>query len=162
VIILDVEQGSEEWHEGRAGRVTGTGFENIVSQTGKPTTGARRTTYMNKLLSEWLAGLPADMFKSYWMERGNILEPEARGLYAMLKDVDPVQIGLVYKDEQRLVSCSPDALVGENGLWEGNAPAPHTHIGYLLNNQMVNQYIPKVQGRDLLPRIAAFTDSGIS
>jgi len=147
MIILDCEQGTPEWLEARAGIVTGSRFAEIITPTGKPTTGAKRTTYMNTLLSEWMVGAASETFQSDWMRRGTELEPEARDLYAMLKDVEPVQVGMVYKDEERLVSCSPDALIGDKGLWENKAPAPHTHVGYLLKDQMPSQYIPQVQGQ---------------
>lgn len=147
MIILEAEQGSDEWLQARAGIVTGSKFGEIITPTGKPTTGAKRITYMNTLLAEWMSGSPTETFQSDWMRRGTELEPEARELYAMIKDCEPEQVGMVYKDKLKLVSCSPDALVGDSGLWENKAPAPHTHVGYLLKESLPNQYIPQVQGQ---------------
>jgi len=147
MITLEAEQGSDEWLKARAGIVTGSKFSDIITPTGKPTTGAKRTTYMNTLLSEWMTGEPAVTFQSDWMLRGTELEPEARDLYSMIKDETVEQVGMVYLNEKRLVSCSPDGLVGDSGLWENKAPAPHNHIGYLLKGKMPTQYIPQVQGQ---------------
>jgi len=147
MITLDCTQGEPEWLQARTGIVTASKFADIITPTGKPTTGAKRTTYLNTLLSEWMIGQPAQTFQSEWMIRGTELEPEARDLYSMLKDETVEQVGMVYKDDKKLVACSPDGLVNDSGLWENKAPAPHTHVGYLLKSILPTQYIPQVQGQ---------------
>ena len=81
------------------------------------------------------------------MARGTELEPESRDLYAMLKDVEPVQVGMVYKDASKLIACSPDALIGDDGLWESKSPAPHNQVQSLLKGIVPTQYIPQIQGQ---------------
>lgn len=147
MILLDCEQGSAEWFEARFGCVTASRFNDILTPTGKPTTGERRVKYMNSLLADWLSKSYHDSYESEWMRRGTELEPEARDLYGMIKDVEPEQIGLVYLDDRKLVGCSPDAFVGKDGLWENKTPAPYNHIGYLLGGKMPTPYIPQVQGQ---------------
>ena len=45
-----------------------------------------------------------------------MLEPEARNYYAFHRDVEPTTVrASCYKDESRMVGCSPDGLVGEDG-----------------------------------------------
>lgn len=147
MITLDAEQGSDEWLTARAGLVTASKFADIVTSKGKPTTGAKRTVYMNTLLSESMTGEKTVSFQSDWMTRGIELEPDARNLYGFLQTVDTEQVGLVYLNESKRVACSPDALVGQVGLWENKSPAPHTHVGYLLKNEVPTQYIPQIQGQ---------------
>jgi exodeoxyribonuclease (lambda-induced) len=87
------------------------------------------------------------------MERGNVLESESRNLYELIKGTDVKQVSLVYKDESRLVACSPDGLIGYDvvhdrfcGGYETKCPAPHTHVEYLLANKLPTKYKVQVQG----------------
>ncbi len=80
------------------------------------------------------------------MERGIEMEAEARAWYAMAQDQDVEQVGFVWLDDRVQVGCSPDGLVGEHGGLEIKCPAPHTHVGYLLEQKLPTDYIPQVQG----------------
>ncbi len=142
MIKLDCIQGSPEWFQGRLGIPTASNFDRIITPTGKSSTQAEG--YMNRLLAEWLTGKTSDIEQSEWMKRGIEMEAEARDFYAFRHDVEVKQVGLVYQDDRRLVSCSPDGLLGEGGL-EVKCPAPHTHVSYLLNG-FPSDYIPQVQG----------------
>ena len=79
------------------------------------------------------------------MERGVLLEQEARDYYQFQTDNEVKQVGLVYKDETKMISCSPDGLMDKSGL-EIKCPAPHTHIKYLLAGKLPSEYVPQVQG----------------
>jgi len=142
MIILDCEQGTEEWFKARAGIPTASCFDKILSSTCKPSTQAN--SYRYKLLAEWMTG-PQETMTNEWMERGKELEEDAREVYQFIKGDDVDQVGLIYKDDKKLVSCSPDGLVGGKGL-EIKCPAPHTHVEYLLKGAMPAKYIPQVQG----------------
>ena len=144
MISVDVEQGSPEWHAARLGIPTASGFSRIITPTGKASTQA--STYRLRLLAEWMTGAPLDEKPSDWMLRGLEMEGEARDWYAMHADAEPKQVGLIYRDESRLVACSPDALVGDDGGLEIKCPAPHTHVGYLLDGQVPSEYVPQIQG----------------
>lgn len=143
MLVEMIEQGSPEWFEARIGIPTASCFDKILSPTGKPSTQAG--AYMNKLLAEWLTGKPTNSDSNEWMLRGSELEADARKLYEFSTDVEVGQVGIVYKDESRLVSCSPDGLTPDGGL-EIKAPAPHTHVEYLLAGKIPTKYIPQVQG----------------
>ena len=101
---------------------------------------------MNKLLAEWLMGKPVEIEKSDWMLRGSELEAQARAYHAFALDVEVTQIGLAYQDERKLISCSPDGLIADDGGFECKCPAPWTHVGYLLADKLPTDYIPQVQG----------------
>lgn len=143
MIILDCEQGTDEWKLARSGIPTASSFDKIITPTGSASTQAE--AYMNKCLAEWLTGSPAESFRGEWMERGIALEGDARSLYELIKGVEVQQVGLVYLDDDRLVSCSPDGLTDDGGF-ETKCPAPHTHVSYLLDGRMPNKYKPQVQG----------------
>jgi len=143
MIILDVVQNSPEWFEARMGIPTASSFDKIITSTGKPSTQAK--SYMNKLLAEWLTGESDSIKQNEWMERGHELEGQARSLYGFLNDCEPKQVGLIYKDDRKLVSCSPDSLLDDKGH-EIKCPAPHTHVEYLLADKLPTKYKIQVQG----------------
>lgn len=143
LITLDCEQGSEEWLAARLGIPTATGFENIVTATGKKS--ASYIKYMAELIEESILG-GGDTFKSDFMERGNKLEPQARAAYEFLTGNDVIQVGGVYLNEDREVMVSPDGLIPElkKGL-EIKCPKMSTHIRYLLEGGVPAEYVIQVQ-----------------
>lgn len=143
LITLDCEQGSEEWLAARLGIPTATGFENIVTATGKKS--ASYIKYMAELIEESILG-GGDTFKSGFMERGNQLEPQARAAYEFLTGNDVIQVGGVYLNENRDVMVSPDGLIPslQKGL-EIKCPKMSTHIRYLLEGGVPAEYVIQVQ-----------------
>ena len=140
MIILDCEQGSEEWFEARKGIPTASCFDKIVTSKGESSTQA--TAYRHKLLAEWM-GAEQESYTNAHMERGTELEDEARRTYQFITEKTTRQVGLIYKDEKKLVSCSPDGF--EHGL-ELKCPAGNTHVKYLLDNKLPAKYVQQVQG----------------
>lgn len=145
MIIIDVPQGSDEWKKLRQGIPTASNFSQIYTPTGKNS--ASQKKYTNKLLAEWLTNKPLGNFSSADMDRGIELEPLARAAYSMGNDYKVIEIGLAYLNDLRLVSASPDALVGKNGLLEIKCPKAETMIDYLLNQKVPTVYIPQIQGQ---------------
>lgn len=143
MIILDCEQLSDEWFLAHGTIPTASNFTKILSATGKASTQAEG--YMRKLLDAWATGRVEEGYKSEWMERGSEVEAEARDWYEFHTGADVQQVGLVYRDETRLVACSPDGLIPGGGF-ECKCPAGSTHIGYLLDGKLPTKYIPQVQG----------------
>ena len=144
LITLDCEQGSEEWLAARLGIPTATGFENIVTATGKKS--ASYIKYMAELIEESIIGLQDESFKSRFMERGNQLEPLARSAYEFITGNVVTQVGGVYLDENKEVMVSPDGLIPElkKGL-EIKCPKMSTHIRYLLEGGLPSEYVIQVQ-----------------
>lgn len=101
---------------------------------------------MHSLIAERLMGRPMDTFISEWMERGHILEEEAGKYYAFQNDCDPQPVGFITTDDGK-IGCSPDRLVGDEGLLEIKAPAAHTHVGYLFGKGADKKYMPQIQGQ---------------
>lgn len=145
MIVLDCPQGSREWLEARLGIPTASCFDEILTPaTLKLAKGA--TLYRNLLLAEWMLGYPIEQPVNGWMERGIMLEPQARASYELTHDVVVRTVGLVLRDD-RQVGGSPDGLVGEDGGIELKCPAPQTHVGYLMEpTTLVQKYRHQVQG----------------
>ena len=51
-----------------------------------------------------------------------------------------------YKGEDKLVACSPDGLIGDNGGLEIKCPSQGVHVEYLLSGKMPTKYTLQVQG----------------
>ena len=144
-VLVEVEQRSDEWLKLRCGVATASCFDKIITPaTGKASASA--VAYRRELLAEWLTGQPVSIKESGWMQRGTEMEPEARAFYEFEADAEVVETGITFLDERRLIGCSPDGLVGDDGLLEIKCPAPHTHVGYLIDSRLPTAYIPQVQG----------------
>ncbi len=152
MIVVQCEQGSKEWVQARLGIPTASCFDKIV--TAAKLNAVKGTTvegYRNELLAEWRLGREVETFKgSYWTDRGLELEAAAIDLYRMLTDDDAVKLGgFVYKDEDRMVGCSPDWLTETAGV-EVKCPSEKEHVGYLRKawgeGTLPDAHILQVQG----------------
>jgi hypothetical protein len=141
--ILDVVQGTPEWHIIRCGKPTASNFGKILTATGKASTSAQG--YMDSLLADWLAGEPADaMEATFWMERGVETEDEARQAYSIITGREVQQVGFCMEDGERW-GCSPDGLVGGDGGLEIKCPKASTLISYYRSGCPA-EYRPQIQG----------------
>ena len=147
MIILDVEQGSDEWFAARVGVASASNFAKIITPTGKKSTQCK--AYMNQVIAEKLMGHKIETHQSEAMTRGIEMEQEARDWYEFETGESAAEVGLVYLNDDKRVSCSPDGLLNDKGL-EIKCPLPHTHIEYLLKGEIPGKYIPQVQGSMLV------------
>jgi hypothetical protein len=139
--IIDIEQGSGEWLKLRYGIATASEFSNMVTSKGKRSTSLKK--YALKLASELLVDEIEEPFTNASMERGTELEPYAIEAYTehTLTNVDSV--GFMMCDGY---GCSPDGIIGDDGLIEVKCPNQATHIEYLYNNKLPTKYVQQVQG----------------
>lgn len=148
MIIVDYEQLSEQWFKEKAGKPSASGFDKIVTTKGEPSKQAGK--YLYQLAGENIVGVKTETYSNAAMERGIILEAEARSLFSVITDLEVTQVGLIYPDARKAYLCSPDGIInGEAGL-EIKCPLIHTHVGYLLDNKLPTDYIQQVQGSMLV------------
>ena len=142
--FTDIEQGSPEWFAVRLGIPTASMFNEVLMQPG-PRGGIPkgRQTYMRKLAGEIITGEPMDSYTNASMERGKEREVEARDLYAMLNEVEPTQVGFIRNGN---CGCSPDALIGNDGLFENKDALAHIQIERLENGTMPSEHVAQCQG----------------
>ena len=140
--IINCAQGTEEWHRCRLGIPTASNFDKLLTATGKPSTQA--TGYMDALLAEMIAGTPNEIEPTEWMIRGIEMEQEARDFYDFDTGNEVGEVGFVLADGY---GCSPDGLVGADGLLEIKCPKRETQTGYLRVGKLPTKYIPQVQGQ---------------
>lgn len=120
--IYNFAQGTPEWFEVRRLKMTAShGTE--VGNAGKGL-----ETYINYLvLQEIVPEEPG--YTSKDMERGNMLEPIARTKYEYEWGVEVEEVGFVERCEHS--GCSPDGMVGDEGLVEIKARNDAKHFQLL-------------------------------
>jgi putative phage-type endonuclease len=146
MIIVDCQQRTPEWHAARLGVITASELKNIITSTGELSKSAE--TYMFRLLGEFVSGQSEDEFRyqSKYMERGTQYEEEARNYYEFATDRTVQKVGFIYKDERKLLGCSPDGWIeAENEGLEMKAPSAGVHVRYLLKQDVPAEYWVQVQ-----------------
>jgi hypothetical protein len=138
-IFRDLEQGTPEWHQARAGIPTASAFKSLLAKG----EGKTRKTYMYKLAGEIITGEPTESYSNGYMERGHALEGDARSLYAFMTNEDPEQVGFIRNGAK---GCSPDSLVGASGMLEIKTQAPHLLIETLLADKFPSEHVAQCQG----------------
>ena len=145
ITIDDVEQGSQAWVELRLGIPTASQFSRIVTPTGKSS--SSRDAYMGELLAEWVLREPySDFAGTAATERGSVLEPDARRYYVFVREAEVKTVGFCFRDSDRLVGCSPDGLVGDDGLLELKVPSAGKHLFWLAQDRLPREHFAQVQG----------------
>ena len=148
--IHGVQQNTFEWLKIRSGIPTASEFDRIMTKGGeksKSTQSKQAPAYMNELLSERLMGHPTQQKSTKWMERGQELEGDALAYYEFQRGVSVEKIGFVTNDAGN-IGCSPDCLVGNDGLLEIKCPSEGVHVSYLLEDVgAADQYKHQTQGQ---------------
>lgn len=135
------EQGTEEWHQARLGKVTASKIADVMM---KPAT-AGYQNYRSQLVCERLTGRPTDTFKSAAMIHGTETEPQARALYEMITGQDVSEVGFIDHPDIAMTGASPDGLVGDVGLIEIKCSQPTEHIRLLTGGEIQRKYLLQMQ-----------------
>lgn len=141
--IIDCEQGTPEWFSARLGIPTASMFATVMAVGAKGGKSLTRIAYLNKLVGEILTGEPMENYVSADMERGKLMEDEARDLYTFETGSEPQRVGFVRNGEK---GASPDSLIGESGGLEIKSAAAHIQIARLLDGGLPSEHKAQVQG----------------
>jgi hypothetical protein len=143
-ICHDVAQYSEEHDRLRLGIPTSSNFHKIITPQGKPSKQWRE--YACVLIAERILHTKLEFYNSPAMERGLIVEAEAADWYEFDRDVSAERVGFI-TDDMHTMGCSPDRLVGDDGLLEIKAPLPHTQVEYWISGEISERFRPQLQGQ---------------
>lgn len=144
MIIVNCDQNSSEWDEIRIGLPTGSAFKNIVTSKGERS--KSREKYLFKLAGERLSGEKSDNYYNSSMEKGHSREDESRQDYSFRNNVEIMQPGFCFFDERKEFGCSPDGLIGDDGVWETKNAEPHVQVERLENGWSKASHYQQVQG----------------
>ena len=146
MIILDCEQGSDLWFKNKIGVPSASRYKEIVTSAGEPS--KSRLGYMYELATQRITGVFKEGFKSQAMQDGNDKEALSRWRYAMENEVIVDQVGFCTSDCGRW-GCSPDGLIGDDGLLELKNPEGKMQLKRLETNPTLVSmgYFQQVQGQ---------------
>ena len=128
MIISQHEQRTPEWHQERLALPTASRFNEIITPGGKLTKPEKRENYLYELLGEYETKRPSERFVSWKMKRASEREPLAKLDYQLFTGNELQEVGLCYKDEQKMFGSSPDGLVNPNGGFETKDAEAHIQV----------------------------------
>lgn len=146
--IFNCEQRSPEWYSVRTGAITASQFCDVldVLKNGKP--GAKRIKLLNDKVVERVTGDLTEHFTNFAMKRGTELEPDARSAYESKTGIMVSEVGFVMHNTLR-IGCSPDGLVGDDGMVEIKCPFSANEMlsAWLDMPTFLDQYLPQINGQ---------------
>lgn len=143
MIIVDLQQGTDEWFQEKLGRPSASNCSKIITNDGKPS--KQREGYLYELAGEIITGKRVDAYKNAAMEEGNAREQEAVDFYCMVNNVEIQRVGVVYPDENKMYLCSPDGIINGKEGFECKNPLPKTQVKYLLDGDLPSEYFGQCQ-----------------
>jgi len=139
--IINCEQRSEEWYRARLGIPTASMYATVMAKSGADSKG--RSSYMRKLAGEILTNTPMESYSNEDMEAGIEKEPEIIARYAFERDVVVTPVGFIRNGR---TGCSPDGLIGDDGMVQIKWASPHVMIEILLAGQVPAKHLPQCLG----------------
>lgn len=137
----DIEQGEPEWDDIRRGKVTASKIKDVMAK-GK---GATRRTYLGRIVAERMSGTTQSTFSSSEMQWGMENEPAARDLYEFITGNEVVEIGFVDHAKIEMCGCSPDGLVGDDGMMQIKCLNSANHQDYLIEGNFPEEFVKQMQ-----------------
>ena len=146
--IFDCEQGSDEWHQCRVGVVTASEFGTVMAKGRGGAPSETRKKLMYQLAAETITGEYVPTWGgNQHTERGKAMEAQVRDLYEATSTLPCRQVGFIRRGR---IGCSPDTLVGDEGLLEIKTKLPHLQIEAVLAGKLPSGHVAHVQGQLLV------------
>ena len=146
-------QGSADWFDVRAGRVTASNVWKVMDylnqteaekKAGIRRESAQRANYRAELIAGILTGQAQEHYVSDAMLWGQAQETLAATEYELQTDADVSAVGFVYHPSIDRAGASPDRLVGKDGLLEIKNPNTTTHLKWLLAGVVPEEHKPQM------------------
>lgn len=140
-----MQQGTDEWHRARYGLITASRAADLMAK-GRSGPSTSRANYLAELAVARITEQPIQSYTTAAMQRGIDLEPLACAAYEVAIGTLVEQVGFLKHPSIPYVGCSPDAMVGLDGLAEFKCPdAMARHYDALLRGSHATQYQWQVQ-----------------
>lgn len=145
--IVNCVQRTPEWWLARKGVPTASAFDRIVTPA-KFEASKQREGYACQLIAERFDKFYSinPEFQSQAMQEGTLLEPEARRYYEFHRECEVQEVGFCLTDDERFGSSPDGLIIAQNGGLEMKCPQPGTHVRYLMDGTLPNDYAPQVHG----------------
>ena len=139
-----IEQGTPEWHQLRLGKVTASRVADILAQT-RTGPSASRQNYLIELALQRSTGTIEPSYTNAAMEWGTQTEPQARVAYEVETGNFVDQVAFIDHPTIAWFGCSPDGLIGDDGLIEIKCPNSATHWEYFKAKKSPQKYVTQMQ-----------------
>lgn len=136
-----IEQGSSEWLTLKAGKISASNICKVMAGG----QGITREKHLEKLAYERLSGQYIQEYKSADMERGNILEEEARIAYEFIHDKQVELAGFLIHPNIPNAGASPDGLIGGDGLIEIKTRDSHIQRKFVKDGKISDANMKQMQ-----------------
>lgn len=148
-IHRDIEQNGPDWMILRSGKVTASNADALVTPLGKVKKGDGPRTFLMKMLAEaWIGGPLPSIQGVFDIDQGKILEEQAKPAFTLHTGIAVENVAFIESADGR-AGCSPDGAIfdGERLVCgvEIKCPRMETHIRYLLDNELPEDYVAQVQ-----------------
>jgi putative phage-type endonuclease len=144
VKTVDAEQGTQEWLDARAGKVTASRINEVLAKI-KVGEAVSRRDYRCQIVAEILTGRPQEGgYINDEMRWGTEQEPYARSAYEVSRGGMIKTVGFVLHPTIERAGASPDGVVADDGLVEIKCPKTATHLDYLLTGSVPMKYAPQM------------------
>lgn len=130
-------QGTDEWLKLRLGKFGGTDAQSVQAN------GKGLETLCFQKVADLIIGRLPEAYTNEHMERGKRLEASARLLYELKTKNSVQEVGYCELDE--FIGCSPDGLVGDEGILEIKCPSDRVFIEYLYSGKVNKKYYWQMQ-----------------
>lgn len=144
VEIVTCDQNTEVWFRARMGIPTASEFSTVMAKGRGGGDSKTRQTYLYKLAGEIITGEPMESFSNAHMERGKVMEDEARDLYEFMTDYQCERVGFIRSGRK---GASPDSLIGTAGMVEIKTKLPHLMIEAILRGDFPPEHKAQCQGQ---------------
>jgi len=142
-IVESIEQGSQEWHELRLGKITASRMADVLSKGRGTAPSKTAEAYMMELIAEKLTGETKPFFENDAMRWGTETEPQARAMYELKSGYDVKEVAFIERDD--FIGVSPDGLVTAVGMIEIKCPTTITQIKRALTTDYSKDYYTQIQ-----------------
>lgn len=117
-MLTSFEQGSPEWKQARAGKVTASRAKDARDRLKSGAPSGKQIAYACQVALERVSHQPADAtFENWQMREGHVQEPIARTAYERETGNLVDEVGALATDDE-LFLYSPDGLIDDDGLLE--------------------------------------------
>ena len=137
VKIHNMEQRSDEWFAIKKGKASASRAQAIGNG------GKGLENYVIEIMAEYYSIAERENYINEHMQRGIELEPIAKQIYELEHDCEVREIGFAEYNEY--IGCSPDGLVGKDGMIEIKCPCDRIYLGILINEKIDSGYVWQCQ-----------------
>lgn len=143
-LILTDKQRTDEWYEARLGYLSASRFREATLFLKNGAESSERVACRIDIGRERRTRVREEIYVNRDMQRGIDLEEPAANFYSELFNVEVKTTGFVKHPTIEWLGCSPDGLIGDDGLIEIKVPKPNTYYTWALEGSIPSKHIPQL------------------